>query len=86
MQANKDSGETLLHIAGLKMHFRSPRASLSARSAIKAVTDQRDLYRGETLGLVGESGCGPPPGVRFFSSMPDRGQVVFEGKGSRRLG
>ena len=61
MGASKEGGETLLHVAGLKMHFPITKGIVFQRQvgAIKAVDGiSFDLYRGETLGLVGESGCG----------------------------
>lgn len=45
--------EKLLEIKHLKQHFVTPRGT------VKAVDDLSfDIYKGETLGLVGESGHG----------------------------
>ena len=45
--------EILLEVVGLKTYFRSE------QGLIKAVDDVSfDLRKGETLGIVGESGCG----------------------------
>ncbi|MEK6851204.1 MAG: ATP-binding cassette domain-containing protein, partial [Candidatus Thermoplasmatota archaeon] len=52
--------EVLLRVSGLKKYF-PVRGGLLRRtvSSIKAVDDvDLTLYRGETLGIVGESGCG----------------------------
>ena len=85
MGASKEGGETLLHVAGLKMHFPITKGIVFQRQvgAIKAVDGiSFDLYRGETLGLVGESGCGKSTTGRAILQLyrPTEGQVVFEGK------
>src|SRR6476620_4570385 len=85
MQASKESSETLLHVADLKMHFPITKGIVFQRQvgAIKAVDGINfDLYRGETLGLVGESGCGKSTTGRAILQLyrPTEGQVVFEGK------
>ncbi len=78
-------GETLLHVADLKMHFPINKGIVFQRQvgAIKAVDGIGfDLYRGETLGLVGESGCGKSTTGRAILQLyrPTAGAVVFEGK------
>jgi oligopeptide transport system ATP-binding protein len=53
--------DTLLTVRDLKMHFPITKGIIFQKQvgAIKAVDGINfDLYRGETLGLVGESGCG----------------------------
>jgi oligopeptide transport system ATP-binding protein len=78
-------GEKLLEVQELKMHFPITRGIIFQRQvgAIKAV-DGLDftLYRGETLGLVGESGCGKSTTGRAILQLhrPTDGAVVFEGK------
>ena len=59
----QDNGqsEVLLSVQNLKMHFPITRGIILQRQvgSIKAVDGITfDLMRGETLGLVGESGCG----------------------------
>ncbi len=54
------SSDVLLEVRGLKMHFPIVRGIFgSSKGWVKAVDDVSfDVARGETLGLVGESGCG----------------------------
>ncbi len=79
------NGKTLLRVNDLKMHFPITRGIIFQRQvgAIKAVDGVSfDLYRGETLGLVGESGCGKSTTGRAILQLyrPTSGEVVFEGK------
>jgi len=82
---NIKMGEKLLDVQDLKMHFPITRGIIFQRQvgAIKAV-DGLDftLFRGETLGLVGESGCGKSTTGRAILQLhrPTGGAVVFEGK------
>ena len=55
------NGQTLLEVRNLKMYFPITRGVIVQRQvgAIKAVDGiSMSIKRGETLGLVGESGCG----------------------------
>lgn len=77
-------GSKLLDVQGLQMHFPITRGIIFQRQvgAIKAVDGiDFSLFRGETLGLVGESGCGKSTTGRAILQLhrPTAGKVVFEG-------
>ncbi|MBZ0276342.1 MAG: dipeptide/oligopeptide/nickel ABC transporter ATP-binding protein, partial [Anaerolineae bacterium] len=77
--------EVLVSVRGLKKHFPITSGILIQRQvgAVKAVDDVSfDVYKGETLGLVGESGCGKSTTGRTLLQLykPTAGSVVFEGQ------
>lgn len=81
----KSNGNVLLEVSDLKMHFPITRGIIFQRQvgAIKAVDGINfNLYKGETLGLVGESGCGKSTTGRAILQLyrPTSGNVIFEGK------
>ncbi|MBR0381614.1 MAG: ABC transporter ATP-binding protein [Eubacterium sp.] len=45
------------------------------------------MYRGKTLGLVGESGCGKSTFMRFLVSLdkPSEGEIIYRGKDITKL-
>ena len=54
--------EPYVRIKHLKTYFDVTRGVFSPKQIVKAVDDVSfDIYPGETLGLVGESGCGKSP-------------------------
>jgi oligopeptide transport system ATP-binding protein len=78
-------GAELLRVEDLQVHFPLPGAGLLRRSAgaVKAVDGVSfTLAAGETLGLVGESGCGKSTtGLAVLRMQPvTRGRIVFEGQ------
>ncbi len=74
----------LVRVENLKKHFPITRGILFQRqvSAVIAVDGVSfDIYRGETLGLVGESGCGKTTAGRTLLQLyrPTAGSVFFDG-------
>ncbi|MEP0806322.1 MAG: dipeptide ABC transporter ATP-binding protein [Chloroflexota bacterium] len=78
------NNEVLLRVEDLKMHFPIYRGVFQRQvGAVRAVDGITfDVYRGETLGLVGESGCGKSTAGRTILQLykPTSGNVHFEGK------
>ena len=70
-------GQALLQVKDLKKHFKVGRASLKAVDGISL-----EVKKGETFGLVGESGCGKSTVGRTLVGLyePSGGEVLFNGK------
>lgn len=69
--------EKLLEIKNLKLYFNEGK-----KSEVRAVDDVSfDIYKGETLGIVGESGCGKSTTgrtiIRLYNATD--GQVLYDG-------
>ena len=76
--------EVLLHVKDLVKHFPITQGIIFQRKvgAVHAVDGVSfDLFKGETLGLVGESGCGKSTTGRTILQLykPTSGEVVFDG-------
>jgi len=79
-----DGRETLAEVRGLVKHFPITRGTIRRRvvGQIRAVDGVSfDLYRGETLGLVGETGSGKTTVGRTMLRLyePTEGEVIFDG-------
>ncbi len=76
--------ELLLDVRGLKMHFPIKGSLFSRKKEFIYAVDGVDfnIKKGETLGLVGESGCGKSTTARAIAqlSKPTAGQVILQGK------
>lgn len=77
------TGTTLVEVKGLKVHFPIKGGILSRTLAHVKAVDGVDLFvrRGETLGLVGESGCGKSTTGRAILQLinPTEGSVKLNG-------
>ncbi len=76
--------DVLIEVKNLKMHFPVTRGILGRKVAdVKAVDGiSFKIKRGETLGLVGESGCGKTTTGRCVMRLyrPTEGQILFDGQ------
>jgi oligopeptide/dipeptide ABC transporter ATP-binding protein len=83
-------GEPLVEVRDLEMHFPI-RAGFFSRQvgAVRAVDGVTfDVLRGETLGIVGESGCGKSTTARLITRLldPTGGSITWEGRDIAGLG
>jgi len=84
------SSDVLVSVRGLKMHFPVTEGVLFPRAVaqVKAVDGVSfDIRRGETLGLVGESGCGKTTTGRCILQLerPTEGEILFDGTSLTKL-
>ena len=82
--------QPLLQVKNLKKYFPIKGGIFSKTVGhVQAVDDiSFDLYPGETVGLVGESGCGKSTAARTILRLiePTGGEVFFEGQDILKLG
>ena len=79
---DKSKAEKLLEVKNLKKYFKTKQGMLHAVDDVSFT-----INRGETLGVVGESGCGKSTTGRAILRLlePTDGQVFFEGQDIRAL-
>lgn len=84
MNGKQEKKEVLIKVQNVKKHFPIRRGVLRRQvGAIQAVDGVTfDIYKGETLGLVGESGCGKSTAGRTILQLLDvtEGEVFFNGE------
>ena len=76
------AAQPLLEVVGLTKHFPVRGELFSARKTVRAVDDVSfSIAKGETVGIVGESGCGKSTTARLLMHLipPDAGTLVFDG-------
>ena len=83
-------GEILLKVTGLQKHFPIRKGLFNRQaSAVRAVDGiDFEVRAGETLGVVGESGCGKSTMGRLITRLlePTAGSIEFEGRDITHLG
>ena len=74
--------DTILEVKNLKKHFKTKHGMLHAVDGIDF-----SIKQGQTLGLVGESGCGKSTVGRTLLRLlePTDGQIIFDGKDITKL-
>ena len=79
------SAQPLLRVTGLRKYFPVRGGLLGRKVADVQAVDgiSFEVARGETLGIVGESGCGKSTTARLLIRLvePDAGEIVFDGLG-----
>ena len=88
--ASSVTGETLVRVRNLVKHFPITTGIIIQHKvgAVRAVDDvSLDIQRGETLGIVGETGCGKSTTAKLLMRLLDAtsGEIDFEGSDITRL-
>ena len=88
---DRPHSDVLLEVRNLKMYFPVTSGVIFGRhvSDVKAVDDiSFTIKKGETLGMVGESGCGKTTTGRTILQLykPTDGQVIFNGQDLSKIG
>ncbi|MET3696948.1 peptide/nickel transport system ATP-binding protein [Bacillus oleivorans] len=85
----KQSDECLLKVEGLKKYFPTSSSLFGKTKQFLKAVDGVDFYvkKGETLGIVGESGCGKSTTGNTIIRLlePTEGKIIFDGKDITKL-
>ncbi len=76
------AAQPLLHVEGLTKHFPVRGGMFGARKTVRAVDNVSfSILKGETVGIVGESGCGKSTTARLLMHLMarDAGDIVYDG-------
>jgi peptide/nickel transport system ATP-binding protein len=76
------AAQPLLEVSGLTKHFPVRGDLFSARKTVCAVDDVSfSIQKGETVGIVGESGCGKSTTARLLMHLMkrDSGEIIYDG-------
>jgi len=76
------TAQPLLQVSGLTKHFPVRGDLFSQRKSVRAVDDiSFAVLKGETVGIVGESGCGKSTTARLLMHLMrrDAGEIVYDG-------
>ncbi|WP_409177842.1 ABC transporter ATP-binding protein [Brevibacillus fortis] len=88
MAANENTAVPLLQVSNLVKHFPMKRGYFQEKAYVKAVSNlSLKIYKGETYGLVGESGCGKSTTGRMILRLlePTSGSVQYRGQDMTRF-
>ena len=89
-QKQDQQKKVLLRVTGLKMYFPVKKTSIFQRHQQYVMANDKislEIYEGETLGLVGESGCGKSTFGRVLLQLYQQteGEVIYYGKSIKEM-